>query len=129
MNKSDPWRLTLQGARLIGYAATCYLAARYYRTRSEVLLSPYLDVSELFWQNEGNLYNIGHVVLMLWLISESVHNSIGKITTHVLYLQGQKHARQIPRTILFSIMFLYMFDIFEVKINFRGSEVHMKVLK
>jgi len=36
---------------------------------ANVLVPETTDVSELFWQHEGDLHNIRQVFLMLWLIS------------------------------------------------------------
>lgn len=39
------------------------------RPHSELLWSPYLNTSKLFWQHEVDLHNIAQVVLMSWLLS------------------------------------------------------------
>ena len=53
---SDPWRI---------HDVTCSfwqsIGARYHRTPSEVLWSPDLNGSEVFWQRKGVLYNVRQV--------------------------------------------------------------------
>lgn len=65
---------------------------------SEVLQSPCLDVSELFWQHEWDLHDIRQVVSMLWLISELEYRmmclALLLLCAYRLYSTGNKKQGQ-----------------------------------